>query len=120
MDSVAIIIGTSWILAGLVCAGLSIPLLQGKIGRNRLYGARFQQSLASDESWLTINRFAGRQGLIWSLPLVAIGLATLFLPLAAHPSIAIAIAFAPLIVIFIPVIATWRFAQRLEREEAGS
>ena len=38
MDSIAIIVGTSWILAGLVCAGLSIPLLLGNIRRNRLYG----------------------------------------------------------------------------------
>jgi hypothetical protein len=114
MDRVAMIVGTSWILAALVCAGLSIPLILGKIRRNRLYGARFRQSFASDESWFAINRFAGRQFLIWSAPLSASGIVALFLPLEAHPALAIAIAFAPLIFIFIPAIATWRFAQRFE------
>lgn len=117
MDSIAFIVGMSWILAGLLCAGLSIPLLLGKIKRNRLYGARFRQSLASDDAWFAINRFASKQFLIWSVPLVAIGIVALFLPLKSHPAMAIAVAVVPMIFVFIPVIATWRFAWRFEKSD---
>ena len=112
MDAVGVIIGVSWIFIGLLCAGLAIPLLCGKIGRNRFYGARFPQSFASDESWFAINRFAAKRMLVASLPLVVIGTVSLFLPLETHPAAAILLGFAHLIFVLTPVFVTWRFARR--------
>jgi hypothetical protein len=84
MDIVAITVGASWLIIGSLCMILGIPLLRGQIRRNPNYGARFRESFESDEAWFAINRFAGRQAIIWSLPLFAIGTVSLFLPLQNH------------------------------------
>jgi hypothetical protein len=112
MDPVAWIIGISWTLAGLLCIALAIPLVRGRVGRNAFYGARFPQSFQSDEAWFAINRFGGKRLIVWSLPLVAIGIASFWLPLQSHPNVAVTLRFAPLIFIIIPAVETWRFARR--------
>ena len=46
------------ILAGILCLGLCIPLVQRKIGRNGLYWFRTPRTLASDEAWYAVNHGA--------------------------------------------------------------
>lgn len=112
MDPVAITVGVSWLIIGLLCLLLGIPLLHGQVGRNPYYGARFRESFESEEAWLVINRFAGRQAIFWSLPLIAIGVASFFLPLQTHVTLTLVLGFAPLVFILIPAFNTWRFARR--------
>src|SRR5262245_10722907 len=81
MDAVAITIGISWTLAGLLCIGLSIPLIRGKVSRNAFYGVRFPESYQSDEAWFAINRFGGKRLALWSIPLIVVGVVSFFLPL---------------------------------------
>ena len=38
---------------------VSIPLALGMIPRNRLYGFRTRRTLADDDTWIRVNRFAG-------------------------------------------------------------
>jgi len=117
MDTVAMIVGASWIAVGLITIGLAIPLLNGKVGRNPYYGARFSQSFASDEAWFAINRFAAKRMMLWSPGLIGVGLLALFLPLGAHPGWALILAFAPLVLVVVPAIEAWRFAKRYGRGE---
>jgi uncharacterized membrane protein len=112
MDAIAITIGISWTVVGLLCIGLAVPLVRGQVGRNAFYGVRFPESFQSDEAWFAINRFGGRRFIVWSVPLVVIGIASFFLRLQSHTGVTLAIGFAPLVFIFIPVLETWRFARR--------
>src|SRR4051812_28405941 len=112
MDAVAITIGISWTLAGLLCIGLAIPLVRGRVGRNSFYGVRFPQSFQSDDAWFAINRFGGKRLMVWSVPLIAIGIICFFLPLQSHIGLTLAMGFAPLIFVLIPVFEAWRFARR--------
>jgi hypothetical protein len=116
MDAVAITVGSSWTIAGLLVIALAIPLARGQIGPNALYGVRFPQSFQSDEAWYAINRFGGRRMMIWSIPIVATGIVAFFLPMQANPGLALTLGFAPLAFVLIPVFETWRFAQRLPKE----
>ncbi len=116
MDPVAITLGCGWTIAGLVIFGLSIPLVRGKIPRNSLYGVRLPQSFQSDEAWFAINRFGGRRLLVWSMPLVLLGIVCFFLPLQAHPGLTLTLGFAPLVLVLIPAWESWRFAQRYRPE----
>ena len=99
-------------MTGMLCLGLAIPLILGKVRRNALYGVRFPQSLQSDEAWFAINRFGGKRLALWSLPLIAIGIVSLFLPLQSHTVLTVSIGFAPLIFILIPAFESWRFARQ--------
>jgi hypothetical protein len=111
MDPVALIVGISWIVCGLVCLALAIPLARGKVARNAIYGVRFRESFQSDEAWRAINQFGGRRLMRWSLPLIAVGAAAFFVPLQRHPIMTILFGVAPLIFVFIPMIESWRFAK---------
>jgi hypothetical protein len=112
MDAVAITIGISWTVVGLICIGLAIPLVRGQVGRNALYGVRFPESFQSDDAWFAINRFGGRRLIVWSLPLIVIGIVSFFLPLQSHTGLTLTLGFAPLIFILIPVVEAWRFARQ--------
>src|SRR5258708_2228688 len=112
MDAIAITIGISWTITGLLCIGLAIPLVRGQVGRNGLYGIRFPQSFQSDDAWFAINRFGGKRLIVWSIPLIVIGIVLLFLPLQSHTALTLTLGFAPLVFILIPVVEAWRFARR--------
>src|SRR4051812_43023162 len=114
MDPIAFTIGISWTLTGLLCIGLSIPLIRGRIRRNSLYGVRFPESFQSEEAWLAINRFGGRRLAAWAVPLVLVGLVCFFLPLHSHPAMTLVVGFAPLLLILIPLLQSWRFARRYQ------
>lgn len=112
MDAVAITVGVAWTLAGLLFLGMAIPLIQGRVGRNGVYGVRFPQSFQSDDAWFAINRYGGKRMAFWSLPLIAVGVVSFFLPLQSRTGLTLALGFAPLVFILIPVIESWRFARR--------
>lgn len=112
MDPVAITLGAAWTFAGLLIIGLAIPLVRGRVGRNSFYGVRFPQSFQSDQAWFEINRFGGKQAIVWAVPLLIVGMVAFFLPLQAHPAWALTLGFAPLFFVLMPAIQSWRFARR--------
>ena len=112
MDAVAITIGISWTLVGLLCIALSVPPIRGRVGRNVLYGVRFPESFESEEAWLAINRFGGTRLAAWSVPLILIGLVSFFLPLQSNTALTLTLGFAPLLFILIPLFQCRRFARR--------
>lgn len=115
MDAVAITVGISWTLVGLLGITLSIPLIKGQIGRNKWYGVRFPQSFQSEESWLAINRFGGKRLAFWSIPLLAIGVVSFFLPLQTHTELTLVLGFAPLVFVLIPLLESWHLARRFRQ-----
>lgn len=110
----AITIGASWTIAGLLSVALAMPLVRGQVGRNSLYGARFPESFQSDDAWFAINRFAGKRMIIWSMPIIILGVIAFFLPLQGNTTLALTLAFAPLTFVLIPVLESWRFARRYQ------
>ncbi len=105
---------------GLLSMGLAVPLLQGKVGRNALYGVRFRQSFQSDEAWFAINRYGAQRMMIWALPMIAIGIAVLFLPLQTRPFWALLLGFLPLAFVLIPAIDTWHYARRYSSDRCSA
>src|SRR3954471_22832963 len=112
MDSVAIIVGVCWTVAGLACIGLVVPLARGRVPRNALYGVRFPESFQSDEAWYAINRHGGRRMIAWAIPMIATGVICLFLPLRSHPAASLIAGFGPILFILALLIDSWRFARR--------
>ena len=110
MDPTSIALGVSNICCGGIIILLAIPLVRRSVKPNQLYGVRFKASYASEEAWYDINQYGGQRLILWSIPLVAIGIATLFLPLGSNIWAILLIACAPLIVI-IPAVESWRYAK---------
>ena len=61
------------IVVGLLTACLSLPLLNGKIPMNHIYGVRFRKAFESDETWAEINTYGGKILLITSLLVMLLG-----------------------------------------------
>jgi SdpI/YfhL protein family len=111
MDMISITVGASWLFTGLLIIGLAIPLVRGRIGRNGWYGIRLPESFRSDEAWYAINRFGAKRMIAWAIPLIFVGLVSVFLPLQQHARLAMFLGFAPLIFILVPALQAWRFAR---------
>jgi hypothetical protein len=112
MDTTSIILGICNLLVGALIIGLHVPFLYDKVKMNPLYGMRFKQSFESEEKWYAINRYGARQMIRWSVFVLAVGLATFFIPLDDRPALAMGLAFVPLVVV-IPAIQSYRFAKQL-------
>ena len=112
MDKTAMILGISNICMAVAFILLSIPLLKRQLPMNRWYGARFRKSFESEENWYRINAYSAKQLIIWSIPILIIGLATPFLRLEENPGLFNAIAFSPLLVC-VPCLLSYRYARKL-------
>ena len=73
-----IIFGIINIACALLIIGISIPLVKHKIKMNYLYGIRIKKSFESEDSWYKINEYGGKQLIIWSIPMILVGLICFF------------------------------------------
>ncbi len=102
------IVFTNILLAILVVV-LVIPMRQGKVPRNGVYGARFAASLESDEKWYPTNRYAADRMTLWSIPAALSGL----LALSGSPLMLILAILAPALMYGIACWESWKFARSL-------
>ena len=112
MTTAALVLGISDVMASVIFILISIPLLKRKIPMNRWYGARFKKSFESEENWYKINAYSAKQLILWSIPLLIIGIVTLFLPLEGNTGLFNALACAPLL-IGVPCLLSYRYARKL-------
>ncbi len=113
MDSTSITLGLSNISIAALSIVISIPLATGKVSMNRTYGVRIKRAFESEENWYKINAYGGKQLILWSIPLILLGLATFFLPLEGNGPAIVAVACAPLIVL-VPAIMSCVYAKNLK------
>jgi hypothetical protein len=113
MNETNLILGFVNIFAGMLIIALSIPLLKGKIKMNSLYGVRFAKSFASESHWHKINRYGAKQMILRAVIIVWVGIAAFFLPLQENSLLTFVIAFAPVILVLIPSVQSYRYAKRL-------
>lgn len=116
MDSLALTLGLTWTLVGLLIAASAIPLVRGRVPPNRFYGVKFRECYQSDEAWFAINHFGGKRLLLWSIPIVLLGIVTLFLPLRLHPLLTLVCATLLFAFVLIPTIEIARFAKTFRRK----
>ena len=107
-----VLLGISNVACALIAAGLAWPLLRRRIGPNPYYGVRFARSFESEETWYAVNEYGARRLLLWSGVLLAIGVATFFVPLDRYPRWSLPLGLAPLLFL-VPAVESWRFLKRL-------
>ena len=112
MDTINIIIGFSNLFCAVLFIVLAIPLKNGKIKMNRLYGVRIPKSFDSEENWYKINKYGAERMIIWAIPLIAIGFISFFITFYRNVLLISVFSAAPLIIL-IPVIEVFFYAKRL-------
>lgn len=112
MDDISIILGIVHIVTAVILILISIPLVQGKVSMNKVYGIRFKKSYESEEAWKKINEYGGKHLISWSILLLVFGIISFFLPLEGRHHLITAVSCAPLILI-IPVIQSYMYSLKL-------
>ena len=108
MTALNIAIAVSNVGCALIGILLSRPLVRGKVSMNHFYGVRFKRSFESDEIWYEINRYGGQRMILWSYPILGLGLVALVTP----PALTLILAFAPMLYL-IPCIESYRHLRSL-------
>ena len=104
-----------YVIFGLLLAGLSVPLLLGKIPPNGWYGFRVPSTLYNADLWYKVNRYMARWLLLSGIITVA-GAVALYLV----PGLSVdAYAWLCLIVFAVPfaigVVLSFRYLRRLQK-----
>lgn len=107
-----IMAGITNILVGLLIIVLSIPLTKRKIKMNRWYGVKIPKSFESDDNWYKINEYGGKIFIYWSIPIVLIGIISLFLPPLRDKGIII-LSLVPLLVLLRTTIQLLIYSKKL-------
>jgi hypothetical protein len=113
MDNWNMIAAAVNIGAGLCFILICIPLLKDKVPMNNFYGMRFAQAFKSNENWYVINRHGARQLIVRSVPLILVGVASLFVPFGDRGELKGLFLFAPAIAAISAFIANYRYARTL-------
>ena len=107
MTTVAITI----LLSGVLIFLLSLPLVFRKVPMNHFYGVRIRASFESDRRWYDINAYGGRLMAVGSLPIVAAGVAGLFLPVEWFLFYSSAATAVTLVSLLVPLVMVLRWSR---------
>lgn len=73
MNTALLIGGITNLIAALVCIGVSLPFALRKVKVSNRIGVRIRKSYLSVEHWKKINAYFSRWLILWSLPVLAVG-----------------------------------------------
>jgi len=97
----------------LLLIAISIPLAQGSIKMNPLYGVRIKKAFESEENWYKLNKYGGRRLIFWSIVLICISIASLFFEISENSILFVVFSLAPDIVLIPCLIEIFIFAKKL-------
>lgn len=109
METVNAKTAVTLVCLGFILIAVSIPLCLGKIKMNRFYGFRIQKAFESEENWYRINRFGAKALMCWSVVIITIGIACLYIE-PPHVMTVAKVSFGSLLV---PLALTFLYARRL-------
>jgi hypothetical protein len=113
MEFVNYLYGFLYLAVGLVVIWLAIPLKNGKVEMNGLYGARIAISYASESNWYLINAYAGRKLIRWAIVLMLAGVMAFVYPFNGDALSSILYGLIVLIIFLIPAIETISYSRTL-------
>jgi hypothetical protein len=114
MNEINWFLAISNISCGILFIGVSLPLLKRKIKRNGLYGFRIPKAFDSEENWLTINAYGAKQLVIWSLPIILIGILCLFMPIDDQSALPMILGTGPVTLFpLIAIVKTLIYAKKI-------
>ena len=105
---------------GLAIAGASlfvllgcIPLWQGRVKMNRIYGMRVPRAFESDPLWYEINRYGGKLFVIWSAAILGIGLLSILIPYPDDGPLPLIVALTPPFLYVVAALQIYLYSRKL-------
>jgi uncharacterized membrane protein len=98
--------------AGLLLAGLSIPLILKKIKPNGLYGFRVPQTLDNPKVWYEVNQYSGKWLLVGGIAIVIAAIGLYLLPGISVDGYALAILGVVIGVLGVGLVQSVRYLKR--------
>lgn len=105
--------------AGLLLAGLSLPLIRRRVKPNALYGLRVPATLADESVWYEANARSGRDLLSVGLVLLMLTLLLPLVPGVTEETYTFGLAGILILGVLSSCILGWRRANRLFAERRG-
>ncbi|HSJ55499.1 MAG TPA: SdpI family protein [Anaerolineae bacterium] len=99
--------------AGLLLAGLAVPLILQKIGPNIFYGFRLPRAFESRETWFAVNKYGGRLLLRVAVLLVLAAVIFYLIPGLSLDDYALLTASVVLVAMVIVVVLTLLYLRSL-------
>ena len=109
-----------FIVSGAVLIGISIPLIQGRVGPNRWYGFRVRRTLEDPKVWYPANAYAGWRMLWLGVAEIVVATALYFVPdldVAVYASIVGGVAIAGVI---LGLVQSFRYLRQLTKEKTDA
>lgn len=108
------------LLSGVLIFLVSLPLIRRKVPMNHVYGFRFPAAFESNQRWYDINAYGGRLMAFGSIPIMAAGMAGLFLPGDWFLPYASAATAVTVISLLVPLVLVMRWSRKLVRRQENS
>ncbi|WP_237671500.1 SdpI family protein [Desulfomonile tiedjei] len=97
------------ICLGFILVAVSLPLYLGKIKMNYLYGFRIRKAFESEKNWYLINQYGAKAMMAWSVVLVIVGIACLYI----ESQWVLVVANICFLSILIPIMQTVWYAKKI-------
>lgn len=104
---------TIHVIAGMLLAGLALPLIAGRIPPNPWYGFRTPRTLRDPAVWYPANAYAGRWLLVSGVLITFAAIVLFLLPGMTVATYGYAMLAVTLVAVGIAVIQSFRFLRRL-------
>ncbi len=104
---------TIHVIAGLLIAGLAVPLVAGRVPPNPWYGFRTPRTLRDPAVWYPANAYAGRWLLAAGIVISLAALALFFVPAMSIATYGYSMLAVTLVMVAVSVIQSVRFLRRL-------
>jgi uncharacterized membrane protein len=109
-----------FLVGGAILIGISIPLIQERVGPNHWYGFRVRRTLEDPEVWYRVNSYSAWRLLAVGVAEIVVATAMYFVPdldVAVYASIVGGVVVAGLI---IGLVQTIRYLQQLRNEQEAA
>src|SRR5947209_1838236 len=109
-----------FLVSGAILIGISIPLIQGRVGPNRWYGFRVRRTLEDPKVWYPVNTYAAWRGLWLGVAVIVVATALYFVPdldVAVYASMVGGVAIAGVILV---LVQSFRYLRQLTKEKEAA
>ncbi len=115
MDGSVLWLMITFVFTGLLLVGLSIPMIQRRVGPNAIYGFRTPKTLSDETVWYEANAYSGRMLLRAGIVNTAAALLFFFVPGIGDSLLAYNLACTVVVMVslFAAVFASFRYLRTL-------